>query len=581
MQITYSSSVDNINDAGSSKFATAKMRIGYAGLNRKDTYITKETFEAAIPTMYNCPVVAHYMTDTNEIGGHDVGITKNSNGDINIVRLTEPVGCVPESATWSWEEVTEEDGTVREYLTTDILLWKRQQAYQKIKSDGVEGQSMEIDVLDYKREDEVTYINDMEFTAFCVLGEGVEPCFESASIELYSMSDIKEQIAEMMSDLKEYALSNASVATAFDDKHPQYNNSMEGGNSENMDEKLELLKEFGIEQDSLDFDINDFSVDELREKFEVIRSDKVIADVEDDDEAKESEETEPTDEPTGEPVVEPTDDTTTEPTEDPSGESSESDSGNDEPSNDEPSGEDGNGEDGDGSEEGDDEGDGGDEDGSEEYTLSGQLRDSLDRALCDVKFENSYGELEIRYWMIDYDADKNEVYAHDCTDYTLCGFSYSVNGDTVTIDFDSKKRMKWAIVEWVEGSADQAGELFSKLHQIDCDNTELRHENKELNEYKVQKEQEMFDAEKSKIFEAFSDLEGNEEFEALKTSDESSLELLETKCYAIRGKTVKVNFSMNTEKKNKLPVGGMGHEIAEQAYGGLFEKYGKQKITKD
>ena len=109
MQITYSSSVDNINDAGSSKFATAKMRIGYAGLNRKDTYITKETFEAAIPTMYNCPVVAHYMTDTNEIGGHDVGITKNSNGDINIVRLTEPVGCGPESATWSWEEVTEED----------------------------------------------------------------------------------------------------------------------------------------------------------------------------------------------------------------------------------------------------------------------------------------------------------------------------------------------------------------------------------------------------------------------------------------------------------------------------------------
>ena len=545
MQITYSSSVDNINDAGSSKFATAKMRIGYAGLNRKDTYITKETFEAAIPTMYNCPVVAHYMTDTNEIGGHDVGITKNSNGDINIVRLTEPVGCVPESATWSWEEVTEEDGTVREYLTTDILLWKRQQAYQKIKSDGVEGQSMEIDVLDYKREDEVTYINDMEFTAFCVLGEGVEPCFESASIELYSMSDIKEQIAEMMSDLKEYALSNASVATAFDDKHPQYNNSMEGGNSENMDEKLELLKEFGIEQDSLDFDINDFSVDELREKFEVIRSDKVIADVEDDDETKESEETEPTDEPTGDPVTEPTDDPTTEPTDDSS-----------------------------------DDGDN-DADGSGEYALSGQIRDALDRALFEEKFENKYGELQSRYWMVDFDADKNEVYAHDAIDYTLYGFSYSVNGDSVTIDFNSKKRMKWAIVEWVEGSADQAGELFSKLHQIDCDNTELRHENKELNEYKVQKEQEMFDAEKSKIFEAFSDLEGNEEFEALKTSDESSLELLETKCYAIRGKTVKVNFSMNTEKKNKLPVGGMGHEIAEQAYGGLFEKYGKQKITKD
>lgn len=540
MQITYSSSVDNINDAGSSKFATAKMRIGYAGLNRKDTYITKETFEAAIPTMYNCPVVAHYMTDTNEIGGHDVGITKNSNGDINIVRLTEPVGCVPESATWSWEEVTEEDGTVREYLTTDILLWKRQQAYQKIKSDGVEGQSMEIDVLDYKREDEVTYINDMEFTAFCVLGEGVEPCFESASIELYSMSDIKEQIAEMMSDLKEYALSNASVATAFDDKHPQDNNSMEGGNSENMDEKLELLKEFGIEQDSLDFDINDFSVDELREKFEVIRSDKVIADVEDDDETKESEETEPTDEPTDDPTTEPTDDLSDEP-----------DSGDN------------------------------DEDGSGEYALSGQIRDALDRALFEEKFENKYGELQSRYWMVDFDADKNEVYAHDAIDYTLCGFSYSVNGDSVTIDFDSKKRMKWAIVEWVEGSADQAGELFSKLHQIDCDNTELRHENKELNEYKVQKEQEMFDAEKSKIFEAFSDLEGNEEFEALKTSDESSLELLETKCYAIRGKTVKVNFSMNTEKKNKLPVGGMGHEIAEQAYGGLFEKYGKQKITKD
>ena len=56
---------------------------------------------------------------------------------------------VPESATFSWEEVVDEDGITREYLVADnALIWNRdKKLVNALKSDSF-GQSMEIGIDD-------------------------------------------------------------------------------------------------------------------------------------------------------------------------------------------------------------------------------------------------------------------------------------------------------------------------------------------------------------------------------------------------------------------------------------------------
>lgn len=143
-------------------------------------------FERCANTAYNKPVVAHYIREEDEIGGHDAEIIK-CNNRMRLVNITHPVGVVPESARVFWDWVTEDDGSEREYLCAEVLLWKRQEAYSKIRENGITAESMEINIKSGHHDGGVYVIDDFEFLAFCLLGN-CEPCFESASLTLFSDS---------------------------------------------------------------------------------------------------------------------------------------------------------------------------------------------------------------------------------------------------------------------------------------------------------------------------------------------------------------------------------------------------------
>ena len=90
------------------------------------------------------------------------------------------------------------------------------------------------------------------------------------------------------------------------------------------------------------------------------------------------------------------------------------------------------------------------DDPSESFALEGQFREELYGALDVEKIETCWG-VDSRYWLWDYDKDVSEVYATDVSDWNIYGFTYSMDGDHVVIDFASKKRMKIAIVPFDEG----------------------------------------------------------------------------------------------------------------------------------
>lgn len=491
IKLQFKSSIERITEINDS-FSSGVLRICYTGVNRNGSSISKQVLEAAIPSLFNCPVVCNYDIAADTIGGHDMEIVTNDAGDIRLVNLTSAVGVIPESAKVWWESIDDDDVS-HEYLVAEALLWKRSPVYRKISEDGITSQSMEISVSNGTMREGIFEITDMTFTALCLLGDDVEPCFESASLQVFSSDEIHRQFSELMADLKE----NFTQVRSFNEV-TTYQKFLEGG-KEALDKKKELMAQYGLTEEMLGFSIEDFSVDELTEKFETMKSEK-------------------------------------------------------------------------------------------EFALAEQFRNELIDALGAEKIETCFGEMS-RYWYVDYDSEAGEVYCYDESDWTLCGFSYSMNGDHVVIDFESKKRKKFAIVDFDEGEQQRTfsaiydaiaslyesnkSEWEQKYQNAETEMSDLKEELSKLREFKADVETEIAKQERDGLFAKFEDLAGTPAFDALRDDcDNFSIKELEEKCYAIRGRKQTEKFAMNNEPKApKMPI-AQDHIIVNEPYGGVFPEYG-------
>lgn len=480
LRLTYNSSISDLHEVNSS-FDAGVLQICYTGANRNKTYFSKNTLERSIPTIYNCPIVANYNRDTGTMGGHDVEVITDYDDKIRMVNITQPVGVIPESANIYFKDVEEEDGTVHEYLCADVILWKRQEAYKAIKESGITSESMEINVKDGERVDDVYVINDFEFTAFALLGD-CEPCFESASLQVFSVgNEFKEQFAEMMAEFKE-TFNLATTSAEVDDK-----NLKEGGSCQVQEENKEV--------------------------FEAEVDEKVSEEVVDDVVNTEADE--------------------------------------------------------------------------ESYALNSNMSEAILEAFSGQTISTDWGEVN-QYFMADYDVEANMVYAWDVLDWLLYGFNYEMNGDNVVIDFDSKKRMKYVIAEFDEGetqtspfafASDEMAKSLSESKEeysnLESQYNEIASEVRELREFKSRVESEADQTQRDELFAQFSDLNDVEEFTALVAdSSEYDLSTLEEKCYAIRGRNVKMNFSSKESKAPRLLINPEGDKSEEKKpYNGIVEKY--------
>lgn len=503
ISLTYASSLTNLRKLNSS-FDTAVLWIAYPGDNRNKSRIDKETFERCLPSIYNCPIVCNYDREADTLGGHDMAVVRNADGEAKLINLTTPVGVVPESTKPFWQTVTESDGTEHEYLCTDVLIWTRQEAYTKIKRDGVTAQSMEIAVKSGREIDGVYVIDDFEFLAFALIG--VEPCFESASLA-FSKQEFKYQLSQMMQELKDTI---TKVDTSNEVDNIDTNEfSMKGGEKV-LNDKMDLVAKYGIDVEKLDFSIEDFSIEELEEKFKALSLP--------DTEIPDAEET------------------------------------------------------------------------TEGFELESNLTETIYRAVSELETAiYEWGECP-RYFMQDYDSEKSEVYCWDRNDWLMYGFAYEANGDSIVIKQESKKRVKFAIVDFDEGEQVSAiAEVFEAMSKKIQSNAELEAkyqsasetitamtaELETLREFKSQSDAAAEKQARCEVLDKFADLAENEDFIALKEDCmKYDVETLEEKCFAIRGRCGSaVKFSAE-QKIPKLKVDRT--EPTDEPYGNLFAKYGSK-----
>lgn len=258
--------VNLAEDALNPGISKADVKVLYLGENRNGSFINKETAMKMSETLRACPIVGAYRKDIDDFGDHGE-IIHIENGEITFDCATVPYGFVaPDAKVW-FKEFTDYDefgNTVnREYLMTTAYLWTGQ--YPEIErcvKEGM-GQSMELDgasIDGHWAENsesgiEFFIINDASFTKLCVLGDGVEPCFEGASVEAPNISDkfskegFTTTLYNMMNELK-FALAENADAKDADAKDADAENAEKTDDSESA--KEEETTDFAEKQEEVE-----------------------------------------------------------------------------------------------------------------------------------------------------------------------------------------------------------------------------------------------------------------------------------------------------------------------------------------
>ena len=178
-------------------FHKAKTRIMAIESIANRCNFSKESVVNGLPTLKNVPIVT-YFNDNGNLGDHEMSRDK----DGKPIFKTYGIGVIPESAE-QWIEEVEENGETKQYLCSDVLLWKRQKReYEFIQKHKELSVSMEVQITSSCfDENKVLNVDAFYFTAVTVLGVGVNPAFDNASLTFSKQDD---QIQEMMFDLKNF-----------------------------------------------------------------------------------------------------------------------------------------------------------------------------------------------------------------------------------------------------------------------------------------------------------------------------------------------------------------------------------------
>lgn len=196
--------------------AECVIKVFYLGENRNGTFINAQTAKKIATTLRGSPIVGYFNEEEKDFEEHNREITINEQGELELKNTTIPYGFVSPNADVWFQDFKEVDTSTNEvhyrtYLMTKGYIWQKQyEAAQEIVNDMGKGQSMELDPdnLQGHREGDFFVITDASITELCILGDDVEPCFETASIvpkntnTNFSFKNIDDNFSQMLYSMK-------------------------------------------------------------------------------------------------------------------------------------------------------------------------------------------------------------------------------------------------------------------------------------------------------------------------------------------------------------------------------------------
>lgn len=199
------------------------IRAFYAGKNRNRSIIPEEVAVQLAESMRGTAIVGNYAEEQGDFEEHsgEYGIHE---GKIVYKHKAQPYGFIaPDADIWV-EDVLDEDGQTREYYCTEGYLWTKRYPEIERVLENRNNQSMELDdsTLEgewLEDEEGLWYkINYAAILGLAILGEDVNPCFESAAIHSFAQYNKEEWsnfnllVSELLEDLREESESQKSRA---------------------------------------------------------------------------------------------------------------------------------------------------------------------------------------------------------------------------------------------------------------------------------------------------------------------------------------------------------------------------------
>ncbi len=252
----------NITDT---RFIRVKIKLMHLGLNLNNSIFTKDVVDAAIPTLYNTPILGYVEKDKNgdkDFSDHRKVLTIDKK-KISITYKGSSYGVIPESCNPRYEKEMCEDGVEREYLVVDGLVWTKIEDSDIFLRDEIKNQSMELDEDSIEGgfdKDKHFVFSKIVFYGACALGENTTPAMIGSSIDTnFTLNEIKAKLEQF----NNYYFSKQSQTSDDDDIN---NEKTEGGSILTKEFIDNILAEFSVSLANIDFEITDTTTeDEIRE----------------------------------------------------------------------------------------------------------------------------------------------------------------------------------------------------------------------------------------------------------------------------------------------------------------------------
>lgn len=524
------------------RFIDVSIDVMHTGSNRNKTSFTKDVISKAIPSICNTPILGYVVDELDEedkdFKGHEHEL-RITDKDVKYVYAGQAYGVIPESCNPRWIVKDDGNGTEREYLRVDGLIWtKFNDPVDIFTRDGTKNHSVELTDMACGPADKNgdVPVGSFLFDGCCILSTTdpkIQPAMTGSCVTAnFSVEDITSQIRERLYEYQalqqNYTAQNENPSDEEKgDTTPMNENEKNSVVTENTTTKNPEIEtppaENAVQEPETQTTENSVPTEG---EGEAPATNNTVADADEGTTAP-TENTAPTTE--GEPA------------------------------------------------------------GAQEFTLTiMQLTDEVSSILAEQKTPSKWDPeyMVPRYWMND--IQDNEVIVMDYSTYRLMGIPYSMNGDNVVLDFENAKRKKVSYADWDEGEV--LSGITAAFTEMNTKMTELTKEfqsatavvnemKPKLEAYQQAEAEAIAAADKAKRDELFAIMDeklgANAEYAALKESKEISYADLETKCYALVGRQ-SAEFSYVPNKNNKgtvrFGVGGTQNG-SDVAYGGLIEHY--------
>lgn len=524
------------------RFIDVSIDVMHTGSNRNKTSFTKDVISKAIPSICNTPILGYVVDELDEedkdFKGHEHEL-RITDKDVKYVYAGQAYGVIPESCNPRWIVKDDGNGTEREYLRVDGLIWtKFSDPVDIFTRDGTKNHSVELTDMACGPADKNgdVPVGSFLFDGCCILSTTdpkIQPAMTGSCVTAnFSVEDITSQIRERLYEYQalqqNYTAQNENPSDEEKgDITPMNENEKNSVVTENTTTKNPEIEtppaENAVQEPETQTTENSVPAEG---EGEAPATNNTVANADEGTTAP-TENTAPTTE--GEPA------------------------------------------------------------GAQEFTLTiMQLTDEVSSILAEQKTPSKWDPeyMVPRYWMND--IQDNEVIVMDYSTYRLMGIPYSMNGDNVVLDFENAKRKKVSYADWDEGEV--LSGITAAFTEMNTKMTELTKEfqsatavvnemKPKLEAYQQAEAEAIAAADKAKRDELFAIMDeklgANAEYAALKESKEISYADLETKCYALVGRQ-SAEFSYVPNKNNKgtvrFGVGGTQNG-SDVAYGGLIEHY--------